>query len=153
MPVIDNPELSVLRCYRCKQTKPREEFHKKCYACKPCKSLISAESYKNNWFKYTSRLKKSYCKKHGIDYDLTPEYLESIYTDTCPVFGTVFVRNDKTNSSSPTLDRINPDKGYVQGNVCYISHRANRIKYDATVTELKQILEWYESATTNCTPK
>lgn len=46
------------------------------------------------------------------------------------------------------LDRLDPKLGYTEGNVAWISARANRIKYDATTTELRQIADWMESVTT-----
>jgi hypothetical protein len=38
-----------------------------------------------------------------------------------------------------TIDKIDPKKGYVKGNVWIISFRANRIKYDASLEELALI--------------
>jgi hypothetical protein len=88
------------------------------------------------------RLKKSESKSKGIPFDLTEEYLKSIWTDTCPIFGRKFIRHEKTNDYSPALDRLVPSKGYVKGNVVYISARANRIKYDASIAELERIVSW-----------
>jgi hypothetical protein len=42
--------------------------------------------------------------------------------------------------NSPSLDRIDPTKGYVPGNVWIISQRANRIKNNATLSELKALV-------------
>ena len=39
--------------------------------------------------------------------------------------------------NSPSLDRIDPTKGYVKGNVWIISHKANVFKSYATHEELK----------------
>jgi len=39
--------------------------------------------------------------------------------------------------NSPSLDRIDPTKGYVKGNVWIISHKANTFKSYATHEELK----------------
>jgi hypothetical protein len=152
---VANPDLSKRTCRECKQVKLNEEFHKaktgvngRYQVCKTCRKITSAKKYKDNWFVFTCRLKKAYCKKRGIAFDLTPDYLKSIFTDSCPVFGRQFEEGKKSHYSA-TLDRVDPSKGYVQGNVCYISHRANRIKYDASIEELKQILGWLERATTS----
>ncbi|MBB3990312.1 hypothetical protein [Croceicoccus naphthovorans] len=44
---------------------------------------------------------------------------------------------------SPSLDRIRPKLGYVPGNVIVISNRANRLKSDATIRELRDIASFY----------
>jgi hypothetical protein len=150
-------------CIDCHRELPETEFNRnkqtrdklmKC--CKSCLSVRNAENYRKKWFQYAVRLKRSYCKKHGIEFNLTEEYLRKIWTDTCPVFGVPFVRFDKTHCFSPALDRLDPSKGYVQGNVAFISSRANRIKYDATKEELLQVVRFIEGATTipkGSTPK
>lgn len=45
--------------------------------------------------------------------------------------------------TSPTLDRIVPEKGYVPGNVLVISNRANAIKSNANTYELFQVARFY----------
>ena len=39
--------------------------------------------------------------------------------------------------NSPSLDRIDPRKGYIVGNVAVISYRANVLKGDSSLDELK----------------
>lgn len=104
------------------------------------------------------RTKKSECKRKGIEYNLTPEYLESIWTGVCPIFNVHIERASHGRGShhSAHLDRLDPNKGYVIGNVSWISGRANRIKYNATVEELRAVADWMERATTipkGSTPK
>ena len=41
------------------------------------------------------------------------------------------------HDDSPSIDRIDPSKGYVPGNVWIISSRANRMKSNATIEELQ----------------
>lgn len=143
------------KCNTCSQEKPFESFHKNPRhkfgvdnTCRKCRSKQQAENFKKNWFKQTAILKKSWCKKNNVPFDLDGDYLESIWTDCCPVFGVKFVRHKKSHDYSPALDRFDPAKGYVKGNVVYISARANRIKYDASVEELKKVLAFVEGATT-----
>lgn len=90
---------------------------------------------------------KNRCKKNNIPFDLTYEFLESISTERCPVFNTEFVwqtqgtgRGPKENT--PTLDRIIPELGYVQGNVVFISILANAIKQNVTEKELYAVADW-----------
>jgi len=81
--------------------------------------------------------------KNNLPFDLTCEYLESIWTDTCPVTGRVFVIGDPKDA--PSLDRLIPEKGYVKGNVAWISRRANTIKNDASLEDLEMIVRWLKT--------
>lgn len=95
-------------------------------------------------------VKRSWCKKRGIEFELDEEYLRSLWTGVCPVFGlklNVPLLESKGRGSNHTahLDRRDPKKGYVKGNVCWLSGRANRIKYDATIEELKALVAYLES--------
>ncbi|CBV65221.1 hypothetical phage protein, partial [Salmonella phage Vi06] len=99
------------------------------------------------------RTKKSWAKTRGIEFTLDAEYLESIWTGVCPILGlalNVPMRDAKGSGSLNTahLDRFDPKKGYIKGNVTWVSGRANRIKYDATLEELKSLVSWMEGATT-----
>jgi hypothetical protein len=42
------------------------------------------------------------------------------------------------------LDRVDNTKGYVKGNVIVVSRRANVLKKDATLNELRQLADYYE---------
>ena len=46
----------------------------------------------------------------------------------------------------PSLDRIDNSKGYVPGNIAVISMRANMIKNNATLAELKAIVAYIEAS-------
>ncbi len=83
-------------------------------------------------------------KKKGIPYDLTFEYLKSIATDYCPIFNVEFSwgRYNGRPLHLPSLDRVIPELGYIQGNVVFISNWANTIKQNATEKELYAIADW-----------
>jgi hypothetical protein len=57
--------------------------------------------------------------------------------DRCPVLGITIRRRAGDTSTSPSLDRIVPSLGYVKGNVQIISWRANQLKRDASLEELR----------------
>lgn len=64
----------------------------------------------------------------------------------CPILGIPLfqtVGRQGGGENSPSLDKIEPSKGYVPGNVIVISSRANRLKSDATVKELRDIASFY----------
>ena len=56
------------------------------------------------------------------------------------------VKETLNSNDSPSLDRINNLIGYVEGNVAWISFRANQIKSDASYEELKQVLDYLEKS-------
>lgn len=78
-----------------------------------------------------------------IEFDLTQGSI--IVPKTCPVLGIplFFGRPGKNGPlpNSPSLDRIDPTKGYVRGNVRVISNRANTLKCDASLEELELVLQ------------
>jgi hypothetical protein len=91
---------------------------------------------------------RSRARKNNLPFNLTIEYLESIAYDECPVFKIPFewgqsgLGKGKTKENCPTLDRILPHKGYVIGNVAFLSYRANRIKDNASMEEMYKIADW-----------
>jgi len=63
----------------------------------------------------------------------------------CPLLGIpLYVGTKQVKNNSPTIDRKDSSKGYVRGNVWVISWRANRIKADASLGELKMIVANWE---------
>jgi len=67
--------------------------------------------------------------------------------EVCPVLGVRLDFGDKQGGGpfSPSLDRLDPKKGYVKGNVHIISKRANAIKSDATLSEVLAVARWMEA--------
>lgn len=100
---------------------------------------------------------KQRAKSKKMDFDLTPEYIKSIWSDTCPVLGiplysAIFESGQsrekckaKPMKNSPTMDRIDSNKGYIQGNVCIMSYRANMIKNCGTLEEHRKIVDFFKN--------
>lgn len=57
---------------------------------------------------------------------------------SCPVLGIPLKLGSTRSANSPSLDRIVPSLGYVEGNVRVISDRANRLKSDLSISELRE---------------
>ena len=88
---------------------------------------------------------KHRAKTKNIPFDLSPEYLLSIFPTNCPVFGFELNWQERTGAikfNSPSLDRIDPKLGYVVGNVQYLSKLANSMKQDATTEQLECFARW-----------
>lgn len=58
--------------------------------------------------------------------------------------------NRSQREFAPQLDRIEPAKGYVEGNVVWLSRRANNIKGNATRKELEAVLKWIRENNNGC---
>jgi len=84
-------------------------------------------------------------KANGIAFDLRIE--DIVVPETCPVLGIpLVIANGFARDGSPSIDRIDPSKGYVLGNIAIISHKANTIKSNASCSELRCVLAYMEQA-------
>ena len=95
---------------------------------------------------------KARAKKLGLEFNL--EIGDIAIPEFCPILKTLRIErgSGKPQNSSPTLDRVNLERGYVKGNVCVISHRANRIKSDGTAEQHRAIAEYMEQAAVEAAP-
>lgn len=83
-------------------------------------------------------------KETGLPFNITAK--DIFIPDKCPVLGILLFKGDgKLHDNSPTLDRLQPELGYVKGNVVVISYKANRIKNNGNLKDLKAVAEWMES--------
>lgn len=83
-------------------------------------------------------------KQKGLEFNITKE--DIIIPDKCPLLGISLTKNKIIQQgNSPSLDRIDSSKGYIKGNVWVISNRANTLKNDATLQELKTLVENLEA--------
>lgn len=75
-------------------------------------------------------------KSKNIPFNIDVE--DIVIPEFCPILNVRLKKNHKGWSSDvPTLDRIVPEIGYVKGNVKVISGKANVMKNNATIEELK----------------
>lgn len=82
---------------------------------------------------------KSRAKRADVPFSIKLE--DIIIPEFCPVLGVRLEEGTLQNhANSPSLDRLDPSLGYVQGNIWVISHRANLIKNDASLDELKKVV-------------
>lgn len=90
---------------------------------------------------------KGRCKKNGMEFSIELEDIQ--IPEICPVLGiplkfyTGGLRASYEHDS-PSLDRIDNSKGYIKGNIMVISLRANSLKNDASIQELKAIISYME---------
>lgn len=85
---------------------------------------------------------KQRAKRAGLPFNLT---LDDIVIPThCPALGIPLMpaKHNKPRAGSPSLDKIIPELGYVRGNVCIISNKANAVKSDLNPEQLGRLLNW-----------
>lgn len=82
--------------------------------------------------------------KRGIIFNITHEDIN--IPKVCPLLGIPLYRSKGRlfHDNSPSLDRIIPELGYVKGNIQVISFRANRIKCNASLEEIKTLVQNWE---------
>lgn len=149
-------------CPRCQERKPIEGFYlcggkrqRRYSHCKACCLRYNHERWnrdpekareqtrqwrRDNPQKWLVSQARSRAKRLGLPFNLEPGDL--IIPERCPVLGLKLetVRGHGPANSSPSVDRVIPDRGYVKGNVHVISFQANRLKSDASAEDLERLL-------------
>ncbi len=82
------------------------------------------------------RRSRERARQLGIEFDI-PDDL--IIPALCPVLGLTLTAGGRRSSTSPSIDRVDPALGYVTGNVRIISDRANRLKSNRSVEDLRAL--------------
>lgn len=102
----------------------------------------AAEPERHIYYKVKQR-----AKSKNIPFDL--ELSDIVIPEKCPVLGITLMTGKGASpfgDNTASLDKIIPSKGYVKGNVRVISFRANRIKCDATLEEIRAIERYLAAA-------
>jgi hypothetical protein len=88
---------------------------------------------------------KARAKRGNYSFNITVEDVQRMWPadNKCPVYGTPFDLSGGDLQQTASLDKIVPDRGYVPDNIVIVSYRANSIKKDSTLAELKRLVEYY----------
>lgn len=112
------------------------------------RSKKSKDKFKlENPVKYSASQMRSSARKRAlplkIDFEISVDYIVSISPKICPVMGCEikYGGGEKSNFSA-SIDRINPDKGYIEGNVQVICLLANLMKSSASIEQMKSFAAW-----------
>ncbi len=91
--------------------------------------------------KYLYRVCKKRAKKREIFFELLPEDIH--IPNYCPVLGIpLYFSEGHASYNSPSIDRIDNNKGYTKDNICVISYRANILKNNGTLEEFEAIIRY-----------
>lgn len=156
---IKSTDPSLLWCTKCKDFLPLDQFWpdrnagearrgedgiKRATRCKECKIKEYVGIDPRRKILYNARNR---AKARNIECDLTVD--DIVIPELCPVLGIPLVATVgegrvpmQENTNAPTLDRIDPSKGYVRGNVMVISARANFLKADASLSEAEAVYRY-----------
>jgi len=93
--------------------------------------------------KYLHSVAKVRAKKYNIPFDIEVEDIEIPLN--CPIGGNLLVKGDGYNPDAMSLDKLNPSKGYVKGNVFVISRKWNLKKSDMSIEDMNKIINYIKS--------
>ena len=106
------------------------------------------------WFSRRCSGIKARARAKELDFNLDSEYLKSIFPKNkkCPALGIPFKVLDryakgKELQQKVSLDRIDSSKGYVKGNVQWVSLLANAIMTNATPDQVIQVGQYFKKVT------
>lgn len=136
------------RCGKCEHLLPASCFRKNAdktdgldVHCSTCtRDALRTPTGKKRRMCYTAKRR---AKEINIPFNLTPEDFDM--PTHCPILGIKLCLTHSPGGpkdDAPSLDRIVPSVGYVKGNVIVISQRANRIKNDSSIEELKKVVDF-----------
>jgi len=116
--------------------------------CKHCESQRMRERYILNPIPQMLSNSKIRAKKKDLPHNIKSKDMEKIWpkNNKCPVLGNNFdmgYKKGRSKNYAPSLDRIEPKKGYVKDNIIIVSDIVNRMKQDATLDDLKKISEFF----------
>ena len=104
---------------------------------------------RNNPLKFVLQQARRRARDNNWEFNIDLDYLQAIWTGMCPILNIPLTIGREagtvSQSSRGSLDRIDSSKGYIKGNVHFISNRANLIKNNATFTEFELIYNWWKA--------
>jgi hypothetical protein len=152
---IDKVSATEARCSKCNDIKPINEFQKGrkgsakeytfsyCNLCRKKQTYLNLNSdvrlFLNDRF---NRLKKR-CQKENIVCTITKEqFLKQFFKQDGLCFYTDAVMicevGNNLQRDSMSIDKLIPEKGYINGNVVFTTHRINTCKADLSLDELSK---------------
>ena len=132
----------------------RREFERKTRSTPEFKEKMKKRmhAFERPYFNRTLNQIKNRAKKKFPDklFNITTDYLEEIFPHKdlrCPVLNRQLKVNPEGRGSSPyspSLDRIDNDKGYEIGNVIWVCNKVNVIKNYSTPDEIIKVGKFYK---------
>jgi len=122
-------------CITCLRERPLEGFRSTRNVCKECRSAQIIDNKSSSPYLYIKGLFRSlkYSRK-GFDWEITCEYVETLWDKQegkCALSG-VFLTwqaGEGRQDFNVSIDRKDPNKGYIIGNIQLVAQRVNVMKH------------------------
>lgn len=112
--------------------------------CGECRIIVSRSSNRPDPLRRRKAVFNSLRRKalrKGLKFDLAFDDIK--IPERCPALDCELIPQEKQASfNSPSIDRIDPTKGYTKDNVQILSRKANAMKSNASRKELRKFAEW-----------
>lgn len=123
-------------CFKCGKL-PYGKNNRTCEKCTEKMKASRKRTIKAHWNNYIWFSVRNGAIKRGIEFNISRDDIPEL-PELCPLLNIPLeINTGGVKPNSPTIDRIDPSKGYVKGNVWVISHKANTIKSNATIEEIE----------------
>jgi len=152
------------RCFKCKQFKDVSDFSKNRSTSdgyqKVCKNCFAGyesvkRHYKNKTIKYKTTLKQYFSQKVSnirrkseiinLPFDLDTDFLLDLYKnqDGKCYYSNIEMKHNigVCSFNSISLERLDPNKGYVKTNVVFCANGINSFKGNLSMEEFKEMLQ------------
>lgn len=122
--------------------------------CNPCRTKQRKNKNKKigslDHIYYLWRDAKNRTRKNH-DFNIDKQYVKTKLEETrkgteyiCPALKIKLVKGKKEWYNSPSIDRIDNNKGYVKGNIVIVSHLVNSMKSIATPDQILKVGKFYK---------
>lgn len=125
------------RDYKRKANKEKGEYYLK---AKERTKEWAKRSRKEDPLRWMLIRAKNRAKKRGLEFNILKEDLS--IPEKCPILLIPIIVGGDLKANSPSLDRIDTNKGYIVGNVRVISNKANACKSDLSAEQIERLYRY-----------
>lgn len=101
----------------------------------------SAKWVKNHPYRYLLTSLKSRAKQQGVPFNIDEEYLKSLPLNQCPITKVKMIPpwecKQRFHPHKATIDKVVPKKGYIKGNIAWVSFEGNLLKSNHSIETLE----------------
>lgn len=147
-PFIPYNNESEFTCVGCGETKPHTEFRKRKggWVSTGCRDCVNVKYERDPQQAHLNAVRNR-ARRKGVPFNL--EYEDITPPEYCPVLGIKLSKwgdylPTDNKDTAPSIDRLFPELGYTKDNTVIISMKANRMKSNSTLGEIKKLAVWLE---------